>query len=76
MKFMRPLLAALAGCIPTIALAQDNVPVDTAISALMFFTIGAALAVAIGGFVFFLRKRSNREGADRVLNRNHPSNRT
>jgi hypothetical protein len=45
------------------------------ISSLMFFTLGTALVLAVGGLVWFLRKRSNRAAADRALNPNNPRNR-
>jgi ABC-type uncharacterized transport system permease subunit len=45
------------------------------ISLLMFFTLGGAALIAVGLFVWFLRKRSNREAADRALNPNNPANR-
>lgn len=45
------------------------------VSYLMFFTLGAALLLAIGSFVWFLRKKSNREAADRALDPNNPANR-
>lgn len=66
--------AALA----TSALAQ-NIPPPAEVhgepvSALMFFTLGAALLLAIGSFGWFLRKRSNRAAADRALNPNNPRN--
>jgi hypothetical protein len=44
------------------------------ISSLMFFTLGIALLIAVGGFAWFLRKRSNRDAADRALNPNNPRN--
>ncbi|OYW53196.1 MAG: hypothetical protein B7Y80_19425 [Hyphomicrobium sp. 32-62-53] len=34
---------------------------DQAIPALMFFTLFAALAIGVGGLMWFLRKRSNRD---------------
>lgn len=76
--------ALLASVLATAALAQDALaqdapaPAEVAgepISTLMFFTIGAALAIAIGAFVFFLRSRSNRAAAERALDPNHPANR-
>ena len=45
------------------------------VSTLMFFTLGIVLFVAIVAFVGFLRKRSNREAADRAINPNNPANR-
>jgi heme/copper-type cytochrome/quinol oxidase subunit 2 len=45
------------------------------VSYLMFFTLGAVLLIAIGAFVWFLRKRSNREAAERALDPNNPANR-
>lgn len=44
------------------------------VSALMFFTLGVGLLIAVGSLVWFLRKRSNREAADRALNPNNPRN--
>jgi hypothetical protein len=41
---------------------------------LIFFTLGVVLLLAVVGFMAFLRKRSNRQAADRALNPNHPSN--
>lgn len=35
---------------------------------LMFFTLGAALLIAIVAMLYFLRSRSNRAAADRVFN--------
>ena len=35
---------------------------------LMFFTLGAALLIAIVAMLYFLRRRSNRAAADRVFN--------
>jgi hypothetical protein len=49
-------------------------PTDAPVPDLMFFTLGAVLIIAIGAFVMFLRKRSNREATDRALNPNHPAN--
>jgi heme/copper-type cytochrome/quinol oxidase subunit 2 len=45
------------------------------ISLLMFSTLGIVLLVAVALFLWFLRKRSNRAAAERVLNPNYPSNR-
>lgn len=45
------------------------------VSYLMFFTLGVVLLIAIGSFAWFLRKRSNREAADRALDPNNPANR-
>ena len=47
--------------------AKQNLPTDQAVPSLMFFTLGAGLFVAIGAFVMFLRKRSNREATKRGL---------
>jgi hypothetical protein len=55
---------------PLTAAAQDagqTLPAETAIPTLMFFTLVAGLAVAVGAFVYFLRKRSNRAAAARAL---------
>jgi heme/copper-type cytochrome/quinol oxidase subunit 2 len=57
--------------------AQPPAPAEVRgepISSLMFFTLGIVLVIAIGSFVWFLRKRSNRAAADRVLNPNNPRN--
>lgn len=63
----------------TTALAQEApAPAEVQgepISILMFFTLGAAVVIAIGLFAWFLRKRSNRAAADRALNPNNPANR-
>jgi len=45
------------------------------VSSLMFFTLGGVLLIAIGSFAWFLRKRSNRDAADRALDPNNPANR-
>lgn len=37
------------------------------VPALMFFTLGATLVGTVGGFFWFLRKRSNRAAATEVL---------
>lgn len=60
---------ALAQTPPTAEVAGE--PVST----LMFFTLGAVLLLAIGSFIWFLRKRSNREAADRALDPSNPANR-
>lgn len=55
------------------AFAQQDgqqIATDTAIPSLMFFTLGAALIVAVGGFLYFLRKRSNQEATARGLGMN------
>lgn len=61
------------------ALAQTPPPpaevAGEPISYLMFFTLGGVLLLAIGSFVWFLRKRSNREAADRALDPSNPANR-
>lgn len=49
-------------------------PADAPVPDLMFFTLGAVLIIAIGAFIMFLRKRSNREATNRALNPNHPAN--
>lgn len=78
MRLFAYLNALLASLLSTAALAQDApAPAEVAgepISTLMFFTIGAALAIAVGAFVFFLRSRSNRAAAERALDPNHPAN--
>jgi hypothetical protein len=62
----------------TPALAQDApAPAEVhgePISGLMFFTLGVVLLIAIGSFAWFLRKRSNRQAADKALNPNNPAN--
>jgi hypothetical protein len=61
------------------ALAQNAPPPAEVqgepISTLMLFTLVAALIIAIGLFAWFLRKRSNRDAADRALNPKNPANR-
>jgi hypothetical protein len=44
------------------------------VSGLMFFTLGIVLLAAVGSFLWFLRKKSNRAAADRVLNPKNPAN--
>ena len=70
---------ALAGTFATSALAQNPPPAAEVqgepISLLMFFTLGGAALIAVGLFLWFLRKRSNRVAADRALNPNNPANR-
>lgn len=46
---------------------DSNLSTDQAIPSLMFFTLGAVLLIAVGAFVYFLRKRSNREATERAL---------
>jgi hypothetical protein len=41
----------------------------------MFFTLFAALAIGVGAMLWFLRRRSNRDAANRALNPRHPDNR-
>ncbi len=61
------------------ALAQNAPPpaevAGEPVSSLMFFTLGIVLLLAIGSFVWFLRKRSNREAAERALDPDNPANR-
>lgn len=75
--FPTALVAALG--IPAVAWAQNPPPPAEVqgepISLLMFFTLGIALALALGGIVWFLRKKSNRQAAERALDPNHPANR-
>lgn len=86
MKLLQGISAALAASLATAlskatAIAQDAAPPPPAegggepISTLMFFTFAAALVIAIGALVFFLRSRSNRAAAERALDPNHPANR-
>lgn len=42
------------------------------VSALMFFTIGIVLVLLLGGYFFFIRKRSNRNAGDRMPERGEP----
>lgn len=42
------------------------------VSALMFATIGIVLALLIAGYVFFMRKSSNRNAGDRMPERGEP----
>jgi LPXTG-motif cell wall-anchored protein len=78
MRRMTLAVAALAASAAN-ALAQNAPPPAEVggepISSLMFFTLGAILLLAIGSFVWFLRKKSNRAAADRALDPNHPANR-
>jgi hypothetical protein len=72
-------LLAISLAFSTAALAQSPpAPAEgpgEPISLLMFSTLGIALLGAIALFLWFLRKRSNRAAAERVLNPNDPSNR-
>lgn len=78
MRFFAYLNVVLASLWSTAALAQNAPPpaevAGEPISTLMFFTFGAALAIAIGALLFFLRSRSNRAAAERALDPNHPAN--
>jgi hypothetical protein len=78
MKAVIPTFVALAVSAAE-AVAQNAPPpaeVDgEPVSWLMFFTLGAVLLLAIGSFMWFLRKKSNRAAADRALDPNHPANR-
>jgi nitrate reductase gamma subunit len=59
--------------LPAFAWAQEpgqTLPTDQAIPSLMFFTLFAGLAIAIGALIFFLRRRSNRRAMERVLTDN------
>ena len=47
--------------------AGQTIPSETAIPALMFFTLGAGLFVALASFAYFLRKRSNRDATVKGL---------
>jgi hypothetical protein len=77
MRWATPILLLISLATP--ALAQNAPPPAEVqgepISALMFFTLGGAALVAVGLFLWFLRKRSNRAAADRALNPNNPANR-
>jgi LPXTG-motif cell wall-anchored protein len=68
---MRILLAAAFALASTAAWAQSPpAPAEGAgepISTLMFFTLGGGLVIAVGLFLWFLRKRSNRAAAERVF---------
>jgi hypothetical protein len=73
--FTTPLLYLAAAA--TAAAQSPPPPAEVAgepISTLMLFTLGTALVLGIGGLVWFLRKRSNRDAADRALNPNNPRN--
>jgi Flp pilus assembly protein protease CpaA len=48
----------------------QTLPTDQAIPGLMFFTLFAGLAIAVGALIFFLRRRSNRAAMQRVLTDN------
>jgi hypothetical protein len=75
-KFLQPAFLYIA--MATSAFAQSPPPpaevAGEPISTLMLFTLGAVLLLAIGSLVWFLRKRSNRDAADRALNPNNPRN--
>lgn len=47
--------------------AAPNMSADEVVPSLMFFTLGAVLLIAVGAFVYFLRKRSNRDATARAL---------
>lgn len=74
----RTFMATIVYGIPAAALAQAPPPPAEVqgepVSTLMFFTLGAALLLAVGAFLWFLRKRSNRAAAERALNPNDPAN--
>lgn len=71
--------ASVLAATATSAIAQNAPPpaevAGEPISYLMFFTLGAVLLIAVGSIVWFLRKRSNREAAERALDPNNPANR-
>jgi hypothetical protein len=75
-KYLSSLLAYLV--LATSAFAQAPPPPAEVqgepVSWLMFFTLGIALLIAVGSFAWFLRKRSNRDAADRALNPNNRRN--
>ena len=50
--------------------AGQTLSTDQAIPGLMFFTLFAGLAIAVGSLIFFLRRRSNRAAMERVLTDN------
>jgi hypothetical protein len=65
-------ILSVAASTPTLAQETPTVSIQslatgTAIPMLMFFTLGSVLLIAIGSFVMFLRKRSNRGAASRAL---------
>jgi hypothetical protein len=54
----------------SLAFAQQpgqQLPDNQAIPGLMFFTLFAALAIGVGGLLWFLRKRSNRDAMKRSM---------
>lgn len=77
MKMLTTSLAAMA-ITATNALAQNAPPPAEVhgepVSSLMFCTLGTALVLAIGAFAWFLRKKSNREAAERALDPTNPAN--
>lgn len=67
---IRSLATSFMFLIPFAALAQqseEQLSTDEAVPALMLFTLGAGLVVAIGLLVWFLRSRSNRAAMKRVM---------
>ena len=69
MRSIGSLLMLLICVVPVYAQQpEQTLPTNTAIPSLMLFTLVAALAVAVGAFLYFLRKRSNRAAASRALN--------
>lgn len=66
---MRNIVTLLLTLVPFAAYAQaEQVPADQAIPSLMYFILFAALAIGIGGLIYFLRSRSNRAAMKRVIN--------
>lgn len=53
---------------PNAAPAAPPPGADEMTGQLMFFTLGAALLIAVVAMLYFLRSRSNRAAADRVFN--------
>ncbi len=64
--FFVPMISA-AAVAQEVAQEQGPLPTDQAIPGLMFFTLGAVLLIAVGGLIYFLRRRSNRAAMERVI---------
>lgn len=76
---MRLMSALFATLMASPAFAQANPPPPAEgggepLALLMFFTIGIVFLIAVASFLYFLRKRPNREAVNRGINPNHPSN--